>query len=61
MKAMHAQGNRGAGIEHVMQPMCSATLSAEIPPAFGKRAANALEHRILRSVPRMSPPSSASR
>jgi len=48
MKAMHAQGGPWLpGIEHIMQPYAFGDGFGEDPEAFGRRAADALEQRIL--------------
>src|SRR5262249_60432081 len=48
MKFMHAQGGLPIpGIEHVMQPYAFGEGFGENPQAFGERAANAIEERIL--------------
>ncbi len=52
MKAMHAQGDLPiAGIEHVMQPYLFGEGQGEDPGAFAKRAADAIEARILEVGP----------
>jgi len=52
MKHMHDQGGPWVpGIEHIMQPYQFNDASAEDPAAFGLRAANALEARILEVGP----------
>jgi putrescine aminotransferase len=52
MKAMHEQGGPWVpGIEHIMQPYPFGEANGEDPAAFGKRAADALEARILEVGP----------
>ncbi len=52
MKAMHAQGGPWVpGIEHIMQPYLFGEGLGEDPAAFGLRAADALEARILEVGP----------
>jgi putrescine aminotransferase len=52
MKAMHEQGGPWVpGIEHIMQPYPFGEAHGEDPAAFGKRAADALEARILEVGP----------
>ena len=52
MKAMHAQGGLPIpGIEHVMQPYQFGEGFGEDPPAFARRAAAAVEERILKVGP----------
>jgi putrescine aminotransferase len=52
MKPMHAQGDLPiAGIEHVMQPYPFGEGLGEDPAAFAKRAADAIEQRILEVGP----------
>jgi putrescine aminotransferase len=48
MKAMHAQGGLPIpGIEHIMQPYLFGDAFGEDPEAFARRAAGALEEKIL--------------
>ncbi|HEX4182812.1 MAG TPA: aspartate aminotransferase family protein [Caulobacteraceae bacterium] len=52
MKAMHAQGGPWLpGLEHIMQPYAFGEGFGEDPDAFGRRAADALEQRILEVGP----------
>jgi putrescine aminotransferase len=52
MKAMHAQGGPWVpGMEHVMQPYAFNEGFGEDPLAFGERAADAVEQRILEVGP----------
>jgi len=52
MKAMHAQGGPWVpGIEHVIQPYPFGEGFGEDPEAFGRRAADAVEERILEVGP----------
>jgi len=52
MKAMHEQGGPWVpGIEHIMQPYPFGEAHGEDPAAFGRRAADALEARILEVGP----------
>jgi putrescine aminotransferase len=52
MKHMHEQGGPWLpGIEHVMQPYPYAEGAGEDPAEFGRRAADAIEHRILEVGP----------
>ena len=52
MKAMHAQGGPWVpGFEHVMQPYPFGDGFGEDPAAFGERAADAVEQRILELGP----------
>ena len=52
MKAMHAQGGPWVpGFEHVMQPYPFGDGFGEDPAAFGERAANAVEQKILELGP----------
>jgi putrescine aminotransferase len=52
MKAMHEQGDFPIpGIEHVMQPYLFGDALGEDPAAFAKRAADAIEERILKVGP----------
>ena len=52
MKAMHAQGGPWVpGFEHVMQPYPFGDGYGEDPAAFGERAADAIEQRILEVGP----------
>ena len=52
MKAMHAQGGFPIpGVEHVMQPYLFGEAFGEDPATFAKRAAQAIEERILEVGP----------
>lgn len=52
MKAMHAQGGFPIpGVEHVMQPYLFGEAFREDPASFAKRAAQAIEERILEVGP----------